>query len=181
MATPHRLATPQDGGRILVDSLLMCGVAEKTTALITCAVATPLALAVVVLGCVRFQVITILVRRRARQGGGASGAHLADWLADRLTDRLLIAARLQVGLWILWATWQLFDCYRKDQLQYHPMFAFTHAQHAAQAAGGGAAHQPQAAPPNPFAPGGPAAAYTPPAVVQGYPVPHQQHQHQSQV
>lgn len=52
----------QDGGRILVDALLTCGLAESTTALITCGVATPIAIGIIVWGCVQFQVITILVR-----------------------------------------------------------------------------------------------------------------------
>lgn len=51
----------QDGGRILVDSLLACGVAEGTTAIITCCVAAPIAIGIIVFGCIKFQVITILV------------------------------------------------------------------------------------------------------------------------
>jgi hypothetical protein len=79
---------------------------------------------------------------------------------------------LQVGLWILWSTWQLFDCYRKNQLAQHPMFAFTANQHAAAAVH--MASQPAAAPAqpvNPFAYGGTPGSYQPP-VVQGYPAPH---------
>jgi hypothetical protein len=78
---------------------------------------------------------------------------------------------LQVGLWILWSTWQLFDCYRKNQLAQHPMFAFTANQHAAAAVH--MASQPAAAPAepvNPFAYGGTPGSYQPP-VVQGYPAP----------
>ncbi|WIA08768.1 hypothetical protein OEZ85_008191 [Tetradesmus obliquus] len=130
-------AYPLDGGRILVDSLLTCGVAERKTALITCCVAAPIAVGIIVFGCVKFQVITILV-----------------------------------GLWILWSTWQLFDCYRKNLLAQHPMFAFTANQNAA------AVHmatQPAAAPAqpvNPFAYGGTPGSYQPP-VVQGYPAAQQ--------
>lgn len=95
----------------MVDALLACGVPESTTALITICVAVPIALGVVVLGAVRFQVVTILV-----------------------------------GIFILWATWQLFDARRRGALASHPMFAFTHAQQqhhhqtaeaAAASAGGG--------------------------------------------
>lgn len=81
-------------------------------------------------------------------------------------------AALQVGLWILWSTWQLFDCYRKNLLAQHPMFAFTANQTAA------AMHmatQPAAAPAqpvNPFAYGGTPGSYQPP-VVQGYPAAQQ--------
>eukprot|EP00878_Enallax_costatus_P035949 GHUV01040207.1.p1 GENE.GHUV01040207.1~~GHUV01040207.1.p1 ORF type:complete len:240 (+),score=39.70 GHUV01040207.1:475-1194(+) len=123
-------AYPLDGGRILVDSLLTCGVAERTTAVVTCCVATPIAVGIIIWGCVQFQVITILV-----------------------------------GLWILWSTYQLFDCYRKGLLAQHPMFAFTAQQNAA--AGGN-----QGQLPNPFAQQAAPDTYQPPAatVVQGYPV-----------
>jgi hypothetical protein len=43
----------QDGGRILVDSLLTCGVSERTTALVTCGVAAPIAVGIIVFGCAR--------------------------------------------------------------------------------------------------------------------------------
>lgn len=78
------------------------------------------------------------------------------------------SASSKVGLWILWATWQLFDCYRKHQLPQHPMFAFTSQQHAAAAQQmAQPAPGPHAAPHNPFAYGGPG-TYQPP-MVPGYP------------
>eukprot|EP00879_Flechtneria_rotunda_P033330 GHRR01036901.1.p1 GENE.GHRR01036901.1~~GHRR01036901.1.p1 ORF type:complete len:257 (+),score=33.10 GHRR01036901.1:855-1625(+) len=43
-------AYPLDGGRILVGSLLSCGVAVRTTALITCGLAVPLAIGIIVFG-----------------------------------------------------------------------------------------------------------------------------------
>jgi hypothetical protein len=80
---------------------------------------------------------------------------------------------LQVGLWILWSTWQLFDCYRKNLLAQHPMFAFTASQHTSAVP---MTHQPAAAPAqpvNPFAYGGmPGSSYQPP-IVQGYPAAQQ--------
>lgn len=60
------VVTLQDGGRILVDTLLTCGLAERTTALVTCGVAAPIAIGIIVWGCVQFQVITILVGVLAR-------------------------------------------------------------------------------------------------------------------
>eukprot|EP00879_Flechtneria_rotunda_P015871 GHRR01016598.1.p1 GENE.GHRR01016598.1~~GHRR01016598.1.p1 ORF type:complete len:142 (+),score=17.80 GHRR01016598.1:293-718(+) len=56
------MITPlQDGGRILVGSLLSCGVAVRTTALITCGLAVPLAIGIIVFGGITFSVIIILV------------------------------------------------------------------------------------------------------------------------
>lgn len=72
---------------------------------------------------------------------------------------------MQVGAWILWSTYQLFDCYRKNLLAQHPMFAFTAQQNSAAAGQQGGL-------PNPFAQQVPPGTYQPPAatVVQGYPV-----------
>lgn len=122
-------AYPLDGGRILVDSLLSCGVSEPRTALITVGVTVPIALGIIVLGALSIQIVTILV-----------------------------------GLWVLWAAWELFSCYRKGQLAQHPMFAFTSAQHEQQAAEAAAAMQPG------YGYGGPGPYQTQPGVVAGYPV-----------
>jgi len=74
-----------------------------------------------------------------------------------------------IGVFILWACWQLFDCLRKGQLDQHPLFAFTVNQQQQQAAamvpagGPGGYYQPYpvaqpaypaaqpAYPPNPYA------------------------------
>jgi hypothetical protein len=54
-------AYPLDGGRILVDTLLTCGVAPLLTAKITIGVAAPIALGIVIFGAVKFQMVTIMV------------------------------------------------------------------------------------------------------------------------
>jgi hypothetical protein len=64
---------PLDGGRILVDSLLACGVAPPTAAKVAIGVALPLATAILVYGAVRVQVTTILI---------AAFVYWALWVRD---------------------------------------------------------------------------------------------------
>lgn len=54
-------AYPLDGGRILVDGLLAAGVSAATTAKVTIGLATPIAIGIIIFGCIVFQVVTILV------------------------------------------------------------------------------------------------------------------------
>ena len=54
-------AYPLDGGRILVDLLLLCRVPVKPTAIVTVALAVCVAVLLVVWGFVRFAVLTIAV------------------------------------------------------------------------------------------------------------------------
>jgi len=61
-------AYPLDGGRILVDTLLTCGMAPLLTAKITIGVAAPIALGIVIFGAVKFQMVTILVSAVAALG-----------------------------------------------------------------------------------------------------------------
>eukprot|EP00775_Hariotina_reticulata_P003588 gene3588-3854_t len=84
-------AYPLDGGRILVDSLLTCGVADTTACKITIAVAAPIAVGIIVLGAIWLQVVTILaasVSRVKTQGDRTSFAGLFD--AGKLLDLLVV-------------------------------------------------------------------------------------------
>ena len=54
-------AYPLDGGRILVDLLLLCRVPVKITAIVTVGLAVLVAVLLVVWGFVRFSILTIAV------------------------------------------------------------------------------------------------------------------------
>lgn len=115
-------AYPLDGGRILVDALLWCGLVPVAAAKVTLAVAVPLSLAIIIVGGVKIQVTTILI-----------------------------------GVFILYANYQLFDCLRKGQLDQHPLFSFTASQQATAAAAGVEAGYPGQYPQ--YAPGPPAGGH----------------------